>query len=131
MKRSTFLLGLLLFAGLALFSQELPISDLGLEQFIEELKLERAPDLESYYLWNGTIEAVVRKNGHLELTLVKARWEGTRKIISYKTVLQVKRPEQIKMILELPSYSRIVYIARILEVNDLVPLCEAVKIYKD
>ncbi|OHD05456.1 MAG: hypothetical protein A2086_11340 [Spirochaetes bacterium GWD1_27_9] len=108
----------------SIFAQKINISDIDIDQFVENLKQKKEVNLRSYYLWSGLISDIDEAKN--EVVVLKAKWISKSELASYKVILKITNPMMKEKIKKLGKDKKILFIAEIIEVKDIIPICNPI-----
>lgn len=113
------------------FSLDYNFSDINLEDFVENIKNKKKPNLSSLYIWQGTINDITVKNNHKEILIIKAHWIKKRDLVSYSAILNLNSTSKYYNAKFLKQGIKIIFIVRIQKIkNEVIPVCTPIFLKK-
>lgn len=111
------------------FSDISGINSTDIMSFVQNLKNGEDMDPGATYLWSGLISKIEKRNGSLEVTLIKARWLDNEMLEHYTFALVVTDTKMKKQILDIGLYNKILLLVKVIDIKDgIVPVCSPMMI---
>jgi hypothetical protein len=106
------------------YTQNLNLSEVDLDEFVEKLQDNKNFNNKINYIWSGMITDIQEKDGQLEVSVIRGKWLNKDELLSYQVILSIKNIDLIKLINSIGLYNNIIFIVNVIDIKSgRIPYC--------